>query len=340
MTYKYKTFLVITVMTLISISCASPDMVSEKSLEYLSEKYNEKFRVVSVNMNKDEGNYGSADLIVSPESDSSLTFNVVYNYSDEKLTWENYKGALWNRDIGAEAESIIPFTKGDVKVKGRITAKGSITLDSMNLPYNKNYTEIINLLDRPAVSLDVDFIAQDECREQLFPYENLISAAGVFRDKGFGKVMFSVNLFCSEKKEKAYQKLKFKLTKDIPLPGVNSLKKLTVKIGDSPVDAKVSAIYNEARQLHQSGDKKRALQLYMNVISVNDNPYRYDPYAPVESGFVIESAFYAAGIENEKGNKERAKKFYSLVVERVRYIEVKGEFYNMEKEAVKYLEMN
>lgn len=322
------------------ISCATQEMVIEKSLEHLNQKYNEKFRVVSVNMNSDEGNRGSADLVVSPESDSSLTFRVVYNYSDEKLTWENYKGVIWNMEIGREAGALIRPVEGEVNVKAAISAKGSITLNSTDLPFKKNYMEILPVLDRPAVSFDIDYFLYEGCRDQMFPYGNIISAAGVFRDKGFDKVMFTVNLFCDEKRDKPGQKLKFKITKEIPLPGVNSLKRLTLKSGDSPVDAKVSAIYNEARQLHQSGDKKRALQLYMNVISVNDNPYRYDPYAPVESGFVIESAFYAAEIEKERGNKDRAKKLYSLAAERIRYMEVKGEFYEMEKEAVKYLEVN
>jgi hypothetical protein len=313
-------------------------MVIEKSLEHLNQKYNEKFRVVSVNMNSNEGNRGSADLLVSPENDSSLSFRVVYNYSDEKLTWENYKGVIWNREIAREAEALIQPGAGEVKVKAAITAKGSITLNSTDLPFKKNYMEILPVIERPAVSFDIDYFLHEGCRDQVFPYGNIISAAGIFRDKGFGKVMFTVNLFCEDERDKPEKKLRFKLTKELPPPGVNSLKKLTLNSGESPIDTKVSAIYNEARQLHQSGDKNRALQLYMNVISVNDNPYRYDPYAPVESGFVIESAFYAAEIEKERGNKDRAGKLYSLLVERVKYIEVKGDFYEMEKEAVKYLD--
>lgn len=340
MTYLYKTFPVITVMTIFLTSCASSEMVSERSVEYLNKKYNEKFKVVSVDMNHDEGNWGSADLIVSPESDSTLRFSAVYDYSGEKLTWENYKGAIWNREIGKEAEAMINPGKSKIKVIGRITAKGSITLNSMDLPFTRNYNEIIPLLDKPAVSFDIDIFSQEECTERLRLYENLISAAENFRGKGFRKVMLSVNIFCGDKKDKADQTLRFKLTNGQPVPGVNAISKLMLKKGESPVDAKASSIYGEARKFHESGNADKALQLYMQIVRSYDNPYRYDPYAPIESGFFIESAFYAAGIENEKGNIARAEKLYKLVADRISYFEVKAEFIEMEKEAEKYLEKN
>lgn len=340
MEFIYKTLPVIAVSALCLISCASREMVSEKSVEYLNKKYNEKFKVVSVDMNHDEGNWGSADLIVSPENDSSLTFRVVYNYTDEELTWEDYKGAVWNREIAREAESLIQTGKGEVKVKARMTAKGSIALDSMNLPDIKNYREIVPMLEKSAVSFSIDLISGDECSGHLWPYENLISAAENFRGKGFRKVMISANLFCGAKKDKAEQTLRFKLRKDQPVPGVNSIKKLTLKKGESPVDAKAASIYAEARRLHESGNADGALQRYMQIVSMHDNPYRYDPYAPVESGYVIESAFYAAGIENAKGNKSRAKMLYKMVAERISYFEVKAEFIEMEKEAMLYLQKN
>lgn len=338
MSIKCKYTFVIILYSLLLISCATPTMVSEKSVEYLSQKYNEKFRVLSVDMNHDEGNWGSADLIVSPENDSSLTFSVVYDYSDEKLTWENYKGAIWNRGIGKDAEALIKKGHAEVKVKTGITAKGSIALNSMDLPYKKSYNEIIPLLEKPAVSFDIDLFSQEECSDLLWPYETLISAAETFRGKGFRKVMMSVNFFCGVKKDKADQTLRFKLTKDQPVPGVNTISKLTLKKGESPIDAKASSIYAEARRLHESCSAEKALQLYMQIVRSYDNPYRYDPYAPIESGFVIESAFYAAGIENAKGNKVRAEKLYTLVVNRISYFEVKAEFIEMEKEALKYLE--
>lgn len=315
-------------------------MVSEKSIEYLNKKYNEKFRVISVDMNHNEGNWGSADLIVSPESDSTLRFSVVYDYSGEKLTWENYKGAIWNREIGKEAEALINPGKSEIKVIGRITAKGSIALNSMDLPYKRNYNEIIPLLDKPAVSFDIDIFSQEECAERLWPFGNLISAAENFRGKGFRKVMLSVNLFCGDKKDKPSQTLRFKLTKHQPEPEVNAISKLMLKKGESPVDAKASSIYAEARRLHESGSADKALQLYMQIVNNYDNPYRYDPYAPIESGFVIESAFYAAGIENEKGNKVRAVKLYKLVADRISYFEVKAEYIELEKAALEYLEKN
>ena len=69
----YKLAIALIIFSLPLISCATQDMVIEKSLEHLNQKYNEKFREVSVIMNHDEGNYGSADLVVSPESDSTLS---------------------------------------------------------------------------------------------------------------------------------------------------------------------------------------------------------------------------------------------------------------------------
>jgi hypothetical protein len=313
-------------------------MVSERTVEYLNKKYNEKFKVVSVEMNHDEGNWGSADLTLSLETDSSLTFSAVYDYSGEKLTWENYKGAIWNREIEKEAEALIRHGKGEVRVKAGITAKGSIALNSMGLPFKKSYNEIIPILEKPAVSFDIELFPQEECSDRLWPYENLISAAETFRGKGFRKVMMSVNLFCGVKKDKADQTLRFKLTKEQPAPGVNSISKLMLKKGESPVDTKVSSIYAEARKHHESGNADGALRLYMQIVRSYDNPYRYDPYAPIESGYVIESAFYAAGIENAKGNKERAEKLYKFVADRISYFEVKAEFIEMEKEAIEYLE--
>lgn len=82
----------------------------------------------------------------------------------------------------------------------------------------------------------------------------------------------------------------------------------------------------------------KALALNMKILHMTDYPYRYDPYAPVESGFFIESAFFDTGLENEKDHKAASAKLYKLVAERINYIEVKGDFYEMEKEAAKFLE--
>jgi len=49
-------------------SCATQNVVNEKLINYLNKKYNEKFKVVSVNMNHDEGNWCSADPVISPEN--------------------------------------------------------------------------------------------------------------------------------------------------------------------------------------------------------------------------------------------------------------------------------
>lgn len=334
---KYK-FLFPVICSVSLLSCATQEMVSEKSVEYLNKKYNGRFRVVSVNMNHDEGNWGTADIIASPESDSTLTFSVVYDYSDEKLVREYYKDAIWNRGAGGDAEKLIQNGKFEVKIKARITDKGSITLNSMDLPYKTDYNEIIPLLEKPAVSFNVDLFSQDECSDRIWPFENLISATETFRGKGFRKVMMSVNLFCGGKRDRAYQTLSFKLTKEQPAPGINTIKKLVHKKDEPPFSKEVSSIYAEARKLQESGNAEGALNLYMRIVRNYDNPYRYDPYAPSESGCVIESAFYAAGIERAMGNIQLSKKLYALVAGRIDYFEVKAEFIEMEKEAKKFLD--
>jgi tetratricopeptide (TPR) repeat protein len=224
-----------------------------------------------------------------------------------------------------------------VKVNAGITSKGSITLDSMNLPDKKHYMEVLPVMERPAVLFKIDFFPKEKHSDNLWPYENLISTAEHYRGKGFEKVMFSINLHCGENIDKVCQALRFKLTKELPAPGVNSISKLVIKSGDSPVGAEVSAIYSRARKLHESGNYKEALPLYLKVVQKNDNPYRYDAYAPVESGFVIESAFYAAEIENETGNRDHAKRLYSLAAERIKYFEVKAEYIEIERKAQQYL---
>jgi hypothetical protein len=315
-------------------------MVGDKSITLLNQKYNERFTVVSVNMNRDEGNWGSADLVVRPENDQTLTFRVVYNYSSDMMTWEDYKGALWNREIESEISRMLGTQSGDKKIKARITSKRSITLDSMNLPYKKDYNEIIPDIKNPALMIDVDRYSPLVCSDVQWPYTDLITMAERFRKKGFEKVMLSVNLYCGESKEIPYQTLRFKLTKDLPLPGVDSVRSLLKNNGEPASDKKVAAIYDEARKLHQSGEAKAALPLYLSIIRTNDNPYRFDPYAPVESGYVIESAYNAAGIEKESGNSLMAERLYTLVVNRVKYFEAKGDYYTMEQEALAYLNKN
>lgn len=336
MVYRYSLILITLLFVFSVLSCATSEMVSEKSIEYLNKKYNEKFRVISVNMNHDEGNWGSADLVVSPENDSSLTFSVVYDYSSDRLTWENYKGSLWNREIGKEAESIINPPEWDVNVKARITSKGSLALDSMSLPDIRDYNEVVTAMEKPAVSFDIDLFTADDCFDRELPYDYFINAAESFRARGFIKVVFSVNIYCDEKREKASRMLRFKLTKDLPVPAVNSLKKLAVSYDGPQVDVRIREMYSEAEKLRLSGNDVRALNLYMMVVKMNDNPYRYDPYAPAESGLVIESAFYAAEIERKKGNFERARKLYTLVAERLRYIDIKPEYLEMEKTSAIY----
>jgi hypothetical protein len=332
-------FIAIAVFTL-SISCASPDMVGKKTVEHLNKKYGERFSVVSVNMNRDEGNWGSANLMLSPVQDRSLTFSAVYDYSADRLIWEDYKGVIWNREIGNEARSILKSVSGTVTVMARIWARGSIALDSMNLPHKKSYRDILPLLEKPAVSFDVNIHSKDPCAGDPWPYNDLISTADFFREKGFAKVMVSAKHFCSENKDKPYQTLRFKLTGEHHNPSLHSIRKLAIKNGESPVDRKLSSLFSDARKLHESGDVTGALSLYLTIIRIHDNPYRYDAYAPVESGFVIESAFHAAGIEKERGNRIQARKLYSLVAERTKYIEVKSDFYAMEKEAMQYLTGN
>lgn len=316
---------IIGIIILISAAgCTSPQQVSEKVLRDLEIKYNRKFIILSVNMNRDEGNWGGANLVVCPEGDEQLKFHVNYNYSDMKLTWEDYKGALWNREISQKTASLLGVPAQDVT--SVITSNNSIAFDSMNLPWHEKFADAVKDIKHPRLGLKLKMRS-----DNFLKSAQLISAAA---DKllleGFEKVSISADFSTSSG---TGDSIKFKVTSRHRTPSAADLAELLQSYAISSIK-NAGQLYHSAGEAYKEGDHKKALNIYLKIVNDFDNPYRYEPYVLLESHYVVESAFNAAEILRSRGDLDGAAVYYRLVTERLEYHEVKAELNEMYKASV------
>lgn len=315
---------IICIMLLITAAaCTSPQQVSEHVLLDLEARYGRKFVIHSVNMNHDEGNWGGANLVVYPADDESLTFHVNYNYSDMKLTWEDYKGALWNREMKYLAASVFGVQPEDVTAV--ITSNNSIAFDSMSLPWHEKFADAVKDIKHPRLSIKIKLRSDNFLKSAQF----VASGADKFITAGFEKVTVSADLCAASG---ACESIKFKVTAKHRSPAGPDLAEL-FKSAEAVSMKKAGLLYQSAADAYARGDYNRALQVYRQVVNEYDNPYRYDPYVVLESNYVVESAFNAAEILRVKGDTDSASFYYRLVVERLEFHEVKAELYDMDKAA-------
>lgn len=309
----------LTALILLAAGCVSPEQVRDNVLKDLDIKYSRKFNLQSINMNHDEGNWGSANLVVFPADDESLKVHVNYDYSEMILTWEDYKGALWNREMSLYISELLGDSAADIRAS--ITSKNSIAFDSMSLPYRIRLADVIKEIDRPRISISLKIKPDDVSRSA----KRLSDAAESLLKYGFEKVSFKAELITADRLNDI---LKFKVTKKIHSPSISVLSKLlTSKESVSIKEAKT--MYDKAVSSQKQSDINNALRIYLDIIEKYDNPYRYDPYILLESHNVIESAFAAAEILRGQGKTAESEKLYRLVVERMEFHEVKGELNDM-----------
>jgi len=314
---------IVLLLFLLTAACTSPEQVRDNVLHELEIKYNRKFSLDSIDMNHDEGNWGSASLLVYPSDDESLKFHVNYNYSDMKLTWEEYKGALWNREMAVYCSSLLRIPPRDIKTL--ITSNNSIVFNSMVLPFSTKFTDIISQVNRPRIGIEARIKHADFNKNAAI----LTETAESLLDLGFEKISITAFLTSGDGNKDI---LKFKITRRNNKPSADELKMLLQSVS-SGTYKEAGRLYKTAAEEAAKGNKKEALKIYMNIIKKYDNPYRYDPYILFESHYVTESAYASAELLSEERNNAAAS-LYRLAAERLEYHEVKADLYEIYKKAV------
>lgn len=259
---------VLILFTVFIAGCTSPEEVRDNVLHDLEAGYNTKFAIHSIDMNHDEGNWGSASLLVYPSDDEALKFRVNYNYSEMRITWEEYKGALWNRGMAVHCSSLLGIPLRDIKAV--ITSNNSIAFNSMVLPYSAQFTDIIRQVNKPRIGITLKMNSADYSKNR----SALTDAAESFLNMGFEKVSMTVSLLSASGE---IDVLKFKITQKHHSPSASDLNML-LKSRSSASFKEAGELFNTAVQYAGRGEMKDALKIYMEIIKRYDTPYRYDPY--------------------------------------------------------------
>jgi len=281
----------------------------------------------SIDMNHDEGNWGIANLLVSPADDTTLKFHVNYDYSEMKVTWEEYKGALWNREMQQRAASLLSIPPD--RITARISSNNSLAFNSMSLPYHVKFGDVVKYIKKPRLALELKITSPDFTAVTL----KIADTACSMMDAGFEKITVKAELNSGKGNTDT---LKFKITKKNNTPAATDLKKLFQKT-ETATFQNAGDIYKEALELLSQGNNEKALQPFMAIVKEYDNPYRFDGYIPLESHYVIESAFRAAEILDKAGRNSDAKKLYRLIADRLEYHEVKAELNEIYRTAMERL---
>ncbi len=234
---------------LLAAGCVSPEQVRDNVLNELEGKYKRKFNLQSINMNHDEGNWGSANLVVYPADDESLKVHVNYNYSDMKLTWEDYKGVLWNREMSLYTAELLGNSAEDIRAS--ITSKNSMAFDSMSLPYRSRFSDVIKEVDRPRISITLKMKPDDLSRSMKKPAD----AADSLLRYGFEKVCFKAEF---ANVNGLSDILKFKVTKKLHSPSIADLRELLSS--------------------HQSASLKEAKIMYDKAVSLQEQSNKDNDY--------------------------------------------------------------
>lgn len=316
----------ITFLSLIVLSsgCVSPEEVRDRVLADLEVKYNKKFALHSINMNRDEGNWGNASLMVYPVDDETLRFHVNYNYSAMELTWEDYKGELWNRELSVYTASLLGLPVPGVVV--RITSDKSITFNSMKLPYNEKFSGVIKQVNNPVANIQLEMKSENFTESAAAVSHTALSLLNT----GFEKVTVIAEISGPSGK---HDTLKFKITGKYRSPSGTDLRNLFAS-QEKTSFKEAEKLYGEASALLREGKKETALRIFLGIVKTYDNPYRFDPYIVLESHYVVQSAFSAAEILDGMGNNTEADNLYKLVTERIEQHEVKAELNDIYRTAV------
>ena len=292
-------------------SCTSAETVKEKSLDYLENRYRESFQVVSIDMQRNEGNWGTARLEVIPEKSPELEFRLNYNYSDGRVSFENYLLRIWEQEVRKRLQGEFPEL-AEESWQLRLARKNSLASNTMDLPVNRELSGI-DSLGEPTLGLE-RYRVSGEPQPDFARLAKLIQ-----RIRALGLKKVTLRLEYGEAGKNG--KLLAQSYGSHFGPSASELRRLFWKPGDSYLSSDTKNDYQKALQLKEQGNSLAALSIFESIVRNHDSPYRYNPYVVAQSGHVYESAFEAGVIYMELGRKDRARKYFDLLEDRLSYEE-------------------
>ncbi len=303
------------------VSCATAEDVSRAGADYMKSVYGRNFVVMSVDMNRNEGNWGSADLRMHPENDPSLPFSLIYDYSAERVSWEDYKNALWERGLARE----FPVDGTSFRIEQLdLMAGNSLALDSSKLPFREEWREIVPMLSSPRITLRAaaERDGPQAARALARTAAHLISAFG------FERIVIEVAV-----RETRCSVIRFMLTKEYPQISDGALAHNSFPCTGATIPAEVMLLFRTAEESYARRDTVAALKHYAQVMQWFD-PYRYEPYVVIRSAYQIESAYRCANILEASGRTREALPHWRRVEWLLRYEEARQSYDRWYREAL------
>lgn len=294
------------------LQCTSAETVAQESLRYLESRYLESFKVESLDMQRNEGNWGMARLELTPEKKPRLKFQLNYSYSNDQVIYENYLLKTWEALLLEKIESRFRELAG-MPLKLHLSRKNSLSANSMKFPVDRSLEGMTSLVN-PTLSLEFAEVEGPATPD----YQQLSGLISYLESLGLEKV--SLRLEYGKKGKNG--KLMVQWYRPHSTPGPAVLKSLFQPAGESSLGSKTSADFEKAMELLKEGREDLALAMFQRIVSSYDSPYRYNPYVIAQSGNVYEAAFEAGKILHSKGKKKQAMFYFDLLKDRLSYEEV------------------
>ena len=305
-------------MAVVATNCASSESVKNASLSYLESRYNEPFRVLSIDMGYNEGNLRTAELSLAPERNPAVNFRLNYNYRTDEVRYEDYLIALWCSQVKEKIQSLAPVSGLSGGLRINLSKKGTLVVNGRDLEVIRDYKSGIAQLGLATIRIS-GTSANPFTPQQALQVSSLMSR---LRTDGFAKVSVSIN-YPNGRSLQAQSYGKH------PAPSVSDLQALYAR--DAGSERKSSGILYEKALAQEKSDPAGALRIYESIVAKQDSPFRYGPYIVTQSCFVYESA-YRAGLLLRKDDPLKANRYFDLVLDRLEFEEVLLEYYKIKKE--------
>ena len=326
--------LFIVIVTIVACKPAEREKtVRKKSKTYLKEKYDKTFKVKKFTQYFHGGNFNYVtELVMHPSDDPQLEFTLNYSEKRKKVFSENYKRKLWEQQIIEEIRPIIEKHYLQPTITGLLFENAHHVMNTNDMPFYKNYAEMLQHAQLPALSLELKI--KDEPEKQNERLNGIVELCEFLSTKEWVKVEFEI-YFCKAayftEAEKLLasrnldaldalinQQLLFKYTHKDTLPQVADLSPLLYAYKKDTLYSTNKAVFEQAQQLSNEGKTDEASDLYQQIIN-SVSTYRFDHYPPSQSAYSVESAFALAELAEKKNNTDRANRWYRYVLEKLEY---------------------
>ncbi len=292
--------------------CTSADTVKQESLSYMQNRYGQTFLVQSIDMQRNEGNWGTARLQMQPEDQPDLLFQLNYNYSNDRVIFENYLIRLWEKQVQIRIHERFSQLR-DSSMQLRISRRKSLSANGLELPVDRSL-QGMQALGEPTIAIEL----LNQAGTAAPDYSVISQLFQFLRSMGFRKI--SLRLEYGQKGARG--KLLAQWYGSHNTPGVQDLKPLFRGPNEPSLSSITEGDFKRASELLKDGMIQKALPVFEEIVRTNDSPYRYNPYVVAQSGNVYESAYEAGRILMQQGQKDRALFYFNLLEDRLSYEEV------------------